>query len=204
LFSFGFISCPRTIFGAGIFFVYYSNKKLFLVNVIITMSFTASFTALQNEGGNVVISDTSNYSVLAKTQFISRSLKLYRFDGSLYATIPFSYSAYATDAVAVRLGRDFTLRVVLELTPLVTNIFNSYTAYRIFNFTYYADFYLRKIAETASLSSLYRSGGNFYNTISRIILNKKGAEWAATAQLPKKAQLCVENIHKTINSPILT
>lgn len=166
------------------------------------MSFTASFTAKQNESGSVVITDTSDYIVLAKSQFSNRQIKLYTADGLLYKTISFSFSAYPTDVISIRLNRDYCLKVELVLTPLVVNIFNLTTAYRICNFTYYADFYLMKVAKFAHSSSLFRSDNNFYKVVSDIILYKKGAEWAVTAQQQKKSQHCIDNIYHIINSPL--
>lgn len=166
------------------------------------MPFTTSFTANQNESGSVVITDTSNYSFLAKTQFSNRQIKLYTADGLLYKTIPFSFSSYPTDVAAIRLSRDLNLKIQLALTPLTVNIFNSYTAYRLYNFTYYADFYLMNVAKFTHSSSLFRSGGNFYKVVSDIILNKNSAERASAAQQPKKAQHCIDNIYHIVNSPI--
>jgi hypothetical protein len=165
------------------------------------MPFTASFTAIQQKGGAIVVTDTSVYST-PKTSFSNRKISLYKSDGSV-TVIPFTYAAYPLDNISFTLERDYCLRVVFEVTPIVPQSPDRYSAYTLQAFNQMTIDYLINIAQLGSLSSKYSIGGNFYKSICNLFVNNESATFSANALRQIEAQSCLNRNYQIMNQQIV-
>lgn len=164
--------------------------------------FAASFSIEQDKGGAIVIKDTSDFTLEPKTSFSSRQLVVYKHDGSVI-TIPFTFSAYPLDNISIFLERDYCLKIEMRLISNLPQYTSSYTAYRIKSFNRYFQDFAVNIAQSASLSSRFLRGDNFYAAMCDMFINDEGAKYAEVAQNQLEAQACLNRNYFVMTQQIV-
>lgn len=156
------------------------------------MAFVASFTVVQNKGGAIVVTDTSNYaSSEPKGSFISRQIQYTKSDGTS-VIIPFGFNDYPLDNISLLFERDYCLVIKLILNTGVPVTFSSYSAYIIVVFNKNTMEYLVNLSQSATLASLKKWGNNFYKTMAEILVNNDGAFYSANSLQQREAQSCLD------------
>lgn len=144
------------------------------------MSFVPDINIEQNSLGEIEITDISDYSVETHDAFISRELFLYKKDGTLLIVDPqFTFVNYPDDKIIIALKKDYCLKVVMVLVPIVGIAGSKYSITEIYNFDYYSKEYMVQIGVTLSKNPAYRLDGNFYSLVQRYYVNTKLAALSA-------------------------
>jgi hypothetical protein len=176
------------------------------------MAIAASFTVSQGaDKTKFSIQDTTPYSgEELKESFTSRSLILYKADGTVFRQpgqttdeIDFNFNDYPTDVIEITgLDQDYAFRILLTIVPVVTQSGSLYTATvktALNGYTMSAFF------ERMHRQSLYprMEKNDSYNADThRILMNAEHAVKAAAADDISAAQQSLDRARRIIKIPI--
>lgn len=176
------------------------------------MAIAASFSVSQGtDKTKFSIQDTTPYSgEETKEAFTSRSLIIYKADGTVYRqpgqsadTIDFNFNDYPDDTIEITgLDLDYAFRILLTIVPIVTISGSLYTATVKAALTGYT---MSAFFERMHRQSLYprMEKNDSYNADThRILMNSEHAVKAAAADDISAAQQALDRARRIIKNPI--
>jgi hypothetical protein len=162
------------------------------------MSFRAAISISQDEVGQAKIVDISDYSVEHHSAFLSRELFLYKKDGALLSVSPqFSFANYPSDEILISLKKDYCLKVVMVLTPIVALQGSKYSITEIYNFDYYSKEYMVQMGLSICRNPSVRSDANFYGLMQQYYVNTKFADLSADNLQQAASQFWLDRMGNT-------
>jgi hypothetical protein len=162
------------------------------------MSFRAAISISQNEVGQAQIVDISDYSVEHHSAFLSRELFLYKKDGALLSVSPqFSFANYPSDEILISLKKDYCLKVVMVLTPIVALGGSRYSITEIYNFDYYSKEYMLQLGVSICINPSVIFDANFYGLMQQYYASTKFADLSADNLQQTASQFWLDRMGNT-------
>src|SRR5438045_1298552 len=162
------------------------------------MSFIATISVIQNTFGQVEVTDTSDYTVEAHSAFNSRSLLVYKADGTMITIYPaFTFAHYPGNKIIFSLKKDYCLKIKMVLAPKVVVAGSKYTATEISYLPYYAKEYMTQLGLSLCRNPLMRSDINFYTSLQQYFVNSKLGALAADNLQQSASQFWLDRMGNT-------